>query len=75
MARSTRHHPFCGITTARSEKWDKRFAHRAQRAAERAALAAGRDVPDRRETSNVWSMEKDGKQRFDPARHPSLWRK
>ena len=75
MARSFRQRPFCGITTVESDKRDKRLANRAQRAAERAALVTGRDVPDRRQTSNVWSMGKDGKQRFDPSRWPSLLRK
>jgi hypothetical protein len=75
MARSTRRNPFCGNTTARSEKWNKRFANRAQRAAVRSAMATGREIPDRRETSDVWGMEKDGKQRFDPAQHPDIWRK
>ena len=29
----------------------------------------------KREVSNVWSMDKDGKVRFDPQRHPKLMQK
>lgn len=75
MSRSARRRPFCGNTVARSEKRDKRLANRAQRAAERVALAAGREPPQRRETSDPWTMAKDGRQRFDVGRHPDLLRK
>ncbi len=75
MSRSSKSHPFHGITLARSEKRDKRLANRAQRAAERVALAYGRDVPDRRETSDVWTMSKDGKRWFDPSTWPEVLRK
>jgi hypothetical protein len=60
---------------ARSEKRDKRLANRAQRAAERVAMTTEQKPPDRRETSDVWTMEKDGKRRFDPAAWPKGMRK
>jgi hypothetical protein len=80
MSRSRRHTPVCGITTARSEKADKRQAHRRLRA--RARSVAARAHPERdavwpglRDVSDPWSMAKDGKRAFDPARWPRLLRK
>lgn len=32
-------------------------------------------LPELRQVSNVWSMEKDGKGWFDPDQHPKLMRK
>ena len=32
-------------------------------------------VVQKREVSNVWLMDKDGKARFEPANHPELLRK
>ena len=69
MSRSYQHTPIFGMTTARSEKEDKRIANRILRAACRTALASCRDydalvMPILREVSNVWSFDKDGKQRL-----------
>jgi hypothetical protein len=78
MARSYRKTPICGITTARTEKGDKKIWHSRMRAATRTHIASGRDtdtMPLTREVSNVWSFAKDGKQRFDARRHPKLMRK
>jgi predicted GNAT superfamily acetyltransferase len=80
MSRSYRHTPVTGITTARSEKDDKRQAHRNLRAATRAALetvmAQGEAVfPVMREVSDVYSFAKDTKKRFDPKANPKLKRK
>jgi hypothetical protein len=62
MTRSRQRTPITGITTAESEKDDKRRANRALRAGVRAAIAAGADVmPALREVSNVWKFAKDGK--------------
>jgi hypothetical protein len=62
MSRSFRHIPIFGITTARSEKQDKRFANRRHRRIGRIALAQGDAVlPLLREVSNVWGFDKDGK--------------
>jgi hypothetical protein len=80
VSRSFRHTPVTGITTARSEKQDKRQAHRNLRAAERAAMETAMETGDAvfpvlREVANVYSFEKDGKQRFDPKAMPKLMRK
>lgn len=78
MSRSRRKHPFCGITTATTEKKDKRLANRKlRRAFSRLDLSDPDNlvVPLLREVSNVWSFDKDGKQRFDPEEHPERMRK
>lgn len=67
MSRSYRKSPFCGITTAESEKKDKQLAHRRERRIVSQILGSDplRPVlPHRREVSNVWSFDKDGKQRL-----------
>lgn len=75
MSRSRRRTPICGITTARSEKSDKRIWHRRARARIHVMLfrAAPDDIPhlDIREVSNPWSMAKDGRQWFGD---PLSWR-
>lgn len=74
MSRSFRKNPFCGWTTARSEKDDKGNAHGSLRAAERDPKRAALE-PTLRDVSNVWCWDKDGRQRFDPIKHPKLMRK
>lgn len=65
MSRSRRKNPICGWTTAKTEKWDKKFWHKKFR---QWCKRQDEDfVPmhkDRRAVSNPWSMQKDGKQRF-----------
>jgi len=80
MSRSRRHTAICGISTARSEKADKRQAHRRLRARTRAVAASIRPEidavwPVQREVSDPWDMAKDGKVPFDPIRYPQLMRK
>lgn len=79
MSRSRRKHPFCGIIkNAESEKQDKRAYNRRFRHAAELALKAdptGESLPILREHSDPWSMDKDGKIRFDPVKHPKLMRK
>ena len=78
MSRSRRKTPVTGITTATTEKDDKRLANRRQRRVNREILEATGDdtrLKHRRETSDPWAMAKDGKGRFDPDRHPGLLRK
>lgn len=78
MARSRRKTPISGITTARSEKSDKKLWHSRMRARLRTHIMSGGDAdltPLVREVSNVWSFAKDGKSRFDPNKHPKLMRK
>ena len=66
MTRSRKRTPIAGITTAETEKDDKRRANRTLRAAVRGAIAAGAEVmPELREVSNEWSFAKDGK-RYRP---------
>ena len=78
MSRSTKKTPISGITTAKSEKLDKRLAHHRLRMAVRTALTsstAGDTLPDLREVSDVWGMSKDGKRWFDASAHPEIMRK
>ncbi|MEL7363701.1 MAG: hypothetical protein AAFN13_16615 [Bacteroidota bacterium] len=79
MSRSRKKTPISGITTATSEKYDKRLANRRLRRRVRQHLATGHidsaDLPLLREVSNVWAMDKDGKLYFDPATHPKRLRK
>lgn len=79
MARSRRHTPIASITTAASEKQDKRWANRNYRSALRRALKCGQDpdaavLPILRDVSDEWAMAKDGRSWF--GRHsPELMRK
>lgn len=78
MSRSRRQHPFCGITTAQSEKQGKQDYNRRFRRASKQhiRLEPEADVkPHLREYSNPWNLSKDGKQRFDATRLPKLMRK
>lgn len=77
MSRSRRRAPVRGLSTAESEKEDKRMANRKLRRRVRTALRVDPEapLPHLREVSNPWSMDKDGKTRFDPARHPEAMRK
>jgi hypothetical protein len=77
MSRSRRKTPICGITTALSEKQDKRIANRRLRRRVRFRLRVDPDapLPLLREVSNPWLMDKDGKMLIDPARHPEIMRK
>jgi hypothetical protein len=78
MAKSKRKTPVVGITTAVSEKEDKRIANRAERRINKALLSGTDDVlilKSKREVSNVWSFDKDGKQRIDPQKYPKAMRK
>lgn len=78
MSRSRRKTPITGITTAESEKKDKRLANRAERRINKLLLKYYQDeskLRAKREVSNVWVMDKDGKQRFDPTKYPQLMRK
>ena len=78
MTRSRRKTPISGITTASSEKQDKRLANRKVRRAVKQALAGKVDVdvlPHRRELTHPWTMAKDGKIWFDADRFPEVLRK
>ena len=79
MSRSRKSFPACGITTARSEKQDKRiynrrFRHRCKQ--KLMTFDPEADVlPLLKELSNVWGMAKDGKMIFDPRKYPEFMRK
>jgi hypothetical protein len=78
MSRSRRHTPICGMSMAESEKRDKVKAHRIERHRVKCYLAvhaADEGLPHRRALTQVYLFAKDGKQRFDPERHPQLMRK
>jgi hypothetical protein len=82
MSRSKRSQPITGITTAESEKDWKRDANRKLRRAVHQTLhqlpAADPDaliLPVMDEVVNQYSGPKDGKQHFDPRKHPQLMRK
>lgn len=78
MARSRRRSPFCGLTTARSEKDEKLACHRKERHRVAVLLVSRPDVelwPLKREFGDPWWMAKDGRLRFDPRESPELARK
>ena len=76
MSRSRRKTPITGNSKADSEKADKKICHRVFRAKERQALSQGKEPPyHMAEASDDWMMAKDGRQLFDPDKHPELMRK
>jgi hypothetical protein len=79
VSRSRKRTPVCGITTARSEKQDKRLNNRRYRHKVRQAVAyLDLDtcvLPAFKEVSNPWTMAKDGKIMFDPGEYPRFMRK
>jgi len=78
MSRSKRKTPITGITMASSEKQDKRHANRKLRRCIKQQLNEESEkilLPLKKESSDVWTMGKDGKCWFDPIHHPKLMRK
>ncbi len=74
MSRSIKKTPFTGNTTSESEKQDKRHANRKYRRRVKVLLPKATEVsilPEFRETSNVCTFDKDGKQYL----HDEKWRK
>ena len=77
MSRSRKQTPISGITTAKSEKDDKRILHGKLRARLRVAIkkmlseesSEGYVVPKYDEVHNKWSMAKDGKTYWHPKKH------
>ena len=64
MSRARRKRPISGITTAESEKQDKRIANRRERHTNRQILGYSLDdtlLMHRRQAGNPWLMDKDGK--------------
>jgi hypothetical protein len=75
MSRSIRRTSISGMTTAPSEKQDKRLANRRLRRIVRNRLIFAEVLPDLREISDRWSFKKDGKVYFDRVRYSRLMRK
>jgi len=78
MSRSKKRTPVCGMTSARSEKQDKRLYNRRYRRICKQIIHADPTrelLPSLSEYSNTWAMDKDGKVRFDPRNRPELLRK
>jgi len=62
MSRSKKKIKVRGITTAKSEKANKQKANRKLRRQVKQKLYSGEtELPRKRETSNLWSFDKDGK--------------
>ncbi|WP_305983202.1 hypothetical protein [Roseivirga thermotolerans] len=62
MSRSKKKNKIRGITTAESEKQDKRDANRKFRRTINQKVKQGdTELPDLKELSNVWGFDKDGK--------------
>lgn len=62
MSNSTKKTKITGVTTAKSEKDDKREANRKLRRITKQKVKKGDlDLPQLREISNIWSFAKDGK--------------
>jgi hypothetical protein len=78
MSRSRKHTPKRGITTAHSEKWDKRSANRALRHHNKILVnqSGGDAIPLKmNQVMTTWQMGKDGKTHFDPQKEPKSMRK
>jgi len=78
MSRSKRHTPIRGITTADSEKWDKRVANRTLRHHNKILVNKfGEDALPLKmnQVMTTWQMGKDGKFLFDPQKQPKDMRK
>jgi hypothetical protein len=79
MSRSVRRSPFCGFTTAETERdWKAETNRKLRRASVRAMLRQDPEalvMPLKHEVKNQYSGPKDGRMRFDPERHPNLMRK
>lgn len=69
MSRSYKKHPFHGITTTRSEKDDKRYNHKRERAHNRDQLYHNLEEPftHHHMVSDPWDMSKDGKRKYSKA--------
>lgn len=62
MGKSRKREPIVGMSTAPSDKPFKRAEHQRERAAVRAALASGREMPSARSFGDSAQSLKDGKQ-------------
>ena len=79
MSRSFKHATISAITTAQSEKQDKRLANRRfRRISKHRVKIDAEPLVDLNEISDPWDFQKDGKRYFHPdeaKRFPKLFRK
>ena len=79
MSRSYKKTPISGLTTAKSEKEDKRLANRLFRRTSRNCIKSNRDPFYKlREVCNIWDFAKDGRVYYDKEavkRYPKVLRK
>ena len=78
VSRSNKKSPVIAMTTASSEKEDKRMANRSERRINKVLLFKTDDetaLKAKREVSNVYGFDKDGKQRIDPNNYSKELRK
>jgi hypothetical protein len=78
VSRSFKKNHYCGITTATSEKDDKRRARRNLRHKIEELDVLSWDnliIPLLREVSNIWNFSKDGKHFVDVEKYPKSIRK
>ena len=78
MGKSTRKTPIVGITTASSEKDDKRLLNRSLRRVNHQILKTDEDSDSLKQVKEVldpWSMAKDGKTYIGPIKDQKLMRK
>ncbi len=78
MGKSTRKTPIVGITTAASEKDDKRLLNRSLRRSNHQILKTDENADALKHVKEVidpWSMAKDGKVLIDPVKNRKLMRK
>ena len=78
MSRSIRKNPFHAVTTASSEKEDKTLANRRTRRVNKVIIASTHDdtqLKKKRELSDTWSWDKDGRIMIDPDEDRKLLRK
>ena len=77
MSRSRKRTPISGITSAKSEKWDKRACNKVIRLRAKKLLRRDNDEyldPLPNECRNAWSMAKDGKHYWNPKKFVQfLW--
>ena len=69
MSRSRKKNPVGGITTAKSEKFDKRIINRIIRRKSKRLIEIGDPenivFPVKEEVMDIWDMQKDGKIRWN----------
>lgn len=79
MSRSYKKTPISGLTTAKSEKEDKRLANRLFRRASRNRIKSNQEPFYKlREVCNIWDFAKDGRVYYDKEavkRYPKVLRK